>query len=640
MDTGRDIVFGTLKFLQPEAAKNLADFISCENLPEWAVDSIAELASEKKFGELNDRFYKPLSFGTGGLRGRVLAANPTKAEIPFGEPEHAAAGANCLNDFTVLKAALGLWRFCEEYCRQNGGSPRLVIAHDVRFFSDRFCALTASLWRRMGGEVFVFGGARSTPQLSYTVRKLKALAGVVVTASHNPPHDNGYKVYFKDGGQITNKIAAAIAKKMSEISWAEACGFLDVRLGGVKTVPRSVEDSYVESISDCVLDKALISKNPPKIVFSPIHGTGGFACPEVMRSLGISPILVEAQMQESPRFPTVKKPNPEYPETLSMGIEIAKRENADAVLVTDPDADRLGVAVRGAGGEYGLLNGNVIAAALFYYRVEKMRELGIIQNPKNCAVLKTFVTTPLIDKIARAKGVKCVNFLTGFKWIGERLTHYENLLIEKIGAGAAENLDYSGRAKLMQEHSTFAIFGGEESYGYIAADSVRDKDANAALAMFCELAAHLKSAGKTFGEYMDGIYSEFGYCAQTQLSVQCEGAAGARKIGNILKSLEENQLKTLCGSAVLRFTNFSGGGIFDADAMPVPPEKFYFYELENGAQFAVRASGTEPKIKFYIFVFGRPECGASLEAAKQKAEGLMLEIKEALAALAKERSLS
>ena len=624
--------------MQPSAAKNLADFISCENLPDWAADSLRELAEEKKFGEINDRFFKPLSFGTGGLRGRVLAANPTKAEIPSGEPKYPAVGANCLNDFTVLKAALGLWRFCGEYCGQNGGSPRLVIARDVRFFSDRFCDLTASLWRRMGGEVFVFGGARSTPQLSYTVRKLKALAGVVITASHNPPHDNGYKVYFKDGGQITNKTASAIAAKMSEIGWEEVCGYLDICLDGVKTVPQDVEDSYVKSVGDCVLDKTLIAKNPPKIVFSPIPGTGGFACPKVMRSLGISPVLVEAQMREDSRFPTVKKPNPEYPETLSMGIEIAKRENADAVLVTDPDADRLGVAVPLGGGEYGLLNGNVIAAALFYYRVEKMRGLGIIQNPKKCAVLKTFVTTPLIDKIARAKGVKCVNFLTGFKWIGERLTHYENLLVEKIGPCAAEKLGYLERAKLMQKHSTFAIFGGEESYGYIAADSVRDKDANAALAMFCELAAYLKSIGKTFGEYMARIYAEFGYCAQSQSSVYFEGAEGARKIGNILKSLEENPLKSLCGHAVLKCADFSGGGIFDADGMPVPAEKFYFYELENGAQFAVRASGTEPKIKFYIFAFARFAEGVSRESATQKAEGLAREIKEALASLARERS--
>ncbi|MBR4597674.1 MAG: phospho-sugar mutase [Opitutales bacterium] len=637
MNACRDIVFDTLKNLQPDAAKNLSEFISCENLPDRAAASVCELVEAKKFGELDDRFFRHLSFGTGGLRGRVLAANPARAEIPAEEPEYPAVGTNCLNDFTVLKAALGLWDFCADYCAKNGGAPRLVIARDVRFFSERFCALTASLWRKKGGEVFIFSGARSTPQLSFTVRKLKALAGVVITASHNPPHDNGYKVYFKDGGQITNKIASEIAERMSKIGWGEVCKHLQIDLGGVKIVPQDVEECYIKSIADCVLDKPLIEKNPPKIVFSPVHGTGAFACPKVMGSLGISPILVEAQMAENPRFPTVKTPNPEYPETLSAGIEIAKRENADAVLVTDPDADRLGVAVRGEGGEYGLLDGNSIAAALFYYRAEKMRQMGIIKNPKNCAVIKTFVTTPLIDKIARARGLKCVNVLTGFKWIGERLTHYENLLEKEIGAEAAEKLGYLERAALMQKHSTFAVFGGEESYGYIAADSVRDKDANAALAMFCELMACLKSRGKSFADYMAEIYSEFGCHAQAHASVYFEGAGGARKIQNILESLEENPLESLCGCAVSSFTNFSKEGIFDADGLPVPAEKFYFYELENGAQFAVRASGTEPKIKFYIFASAPVSGGVSQKDAMQKSEEIVGKIKGVLVALARQR---
>ena len=603
------------------SAKNIEAWLNDDFLPEWAKISLVELFKKEAFEEINDRFFKPLSFGTGGMRGRTIGKVSTQAELGTlssqGTPEHAAAGANNMNDFTVARATAGLFNYCKNWVGADK-TPRLVIAYDVRHFSQHFCELAASLWKKLGGEVFIFNGARSTPQLSFTVRYLQATAGIVITASHNPSHDNGYKVYFSDGAQVISPHAEGIVAEVNKVAWKDVGKLLDVELAGVKFVEKSAEDAYIASIENCVVDKEVMSVNKPKVVFTAVHGTGASLCPDVMRHFGLEPILVEEQMQMDPRFPTVKQPNPEYAETLSMGIEKMKQTGAECLMATDPDADRMGVAIKTRSGEIRLLTGNMIGSLLSEYRIAQMKAKGIITSPEKCTLIKTFVTSPLQDKIAQKHGLKCINTLTGFKWIGGRLTMYEKILTEKLGKDCSD-LPYLERAKLLQENSTFFVFGGEESYGYLGTDSVRDKDANAAVIMFCEMMAYLTSQGKTVDEYLDEIYLKCGYYLEDLKSIYREGATGAAEIQAFLKMLDENPMQEVGGVKVAKAINFAKDKIVDADGQEIPKEKFFFYTLENGYSFAIRASGTEPKIKFYAFAVENAKSADELSQAKSVA---------------------
>ena len=330
-----------------------------------------------------------------------------------------------------------------------------------------------------------------------------------------------------------------------------------------------------------------------------------------------------------PRFPTVKQPNPEYAETLSMGIELMKQSGADCMMATDPDSDRMGVAIRTRGGEIRLLTGNMIGSLLAEYRATQMKAKCIITKPEKCALIKTFVTTPLQDKIAKSHGLKCINTLTGFKWIGQRLGMYQKLLEDAVKVDYAK-LGYLERAKLLQEHSTFFVFGGEESYGYLGTDYVRDKDANAAVIMFCEMQAYLKSQNKTVDEYLDDIYLKCGYYLEDLKSIYREGAEGSREIQSFLKMLDEAPMDEVGGVKVAKATNFDREEIFDADGVKIPREKFFFYTLENGYSFAIRASGTEPKVKFYAFAHEKAETGMDLAIAKKTARVQLDRMLEAL----------
>ena len=558
------------------------------------------------------------------MRGRTIGKVSASAELgkvsELGTPEHAAAGANNMNDFTVARATAGLFSYCAKYLKNAGAAqtPSLVIAHDVRHFSRHFCELSASVWRKLGGEVYIFDGARSTPQLSFTVRHLKTTAGIVITASHNPAHDNGYKVYFGDGAQVISPHAEGIVAEVAGVPWKSVDALLTVDLNGVKTVEKSAEDAYVKSIENCVIDKDVMAANKPKIVYTAVHGTGAALCPTVMRHFGLDPILVDAQMVMDPRFPTVKQPNPEYAETLSMGIEKMKATGADCLMATDPDADRMGVAIKTRSGEIRLLTGNMIGSLLSEYRIAQMKAKGIIKDPAKCTLIKTFVTSPLQDKIAASHGLKCINTLTGFKWIGGRLTMYEGILNAALGRDCS-SLPYLERAELLQKHSTFFVFGGEESYGYLGTDSVRDKDANAAVIMFSEMMAYLSSRGKTVDEYLDEIYLKCGYYLEDLKSIYREGASGAAEIQSFLKKLDESPMAEVGGVKVAKAVNFAKDEIKDADGQLVPKEKFFFYTLENGYSFAIRASGTEPKIKFYAFALENASDAAQLVSAKQTA---------------------
>lgn len=610
--------------IMESSAANILGWLDENFLPEWAIDALVELFEEGRYEEINDRFFRFLAFGTGGMRGRTIGKQPAMAELgrqsEQGTPEHAAVGANNMNDFNVVRATMGLFNYCKGYLdASGGGTPKLVVAYDVRHFSKRFCELAASVWTRMGGEAYIFDSPRSTPQLSFSVRQLKTTAGIVITASHNPPHDNGYKVYFSDGAQAISPHAEGIVEQVGKVSWKEVGKYLDINLDGVKRVPEEAEQAYIKSIENCVIDAKVLADNKPKVVFTSVHGTGVTMCPAVMRHFGLDPYFVEPQMKIDSRFPTVKQPNPEYAETLSMGIQKMRETGAECLMATDPDADRMGVAIRTRSGEIRLLTGNMIGSLLAQYRISRMIEKGIITNPAKCAVIKTFVTTPLQDKIAAAYGIKCINTLTGFKWIGGRLELYRKQLEKALGK-SVDDLTYLERAKLSQEYSTFFVFGGEESYGYLGTDLVRDKDANAAVMMFCEMLGYLKSIGKTVDEYLDDIYLKCGYYLESLRSVYREGAAGAKQIQDFLVKLGEKPLESVGGVKVAKAVNFAKDEIFDADGIKIPSERFYFYTLENGYSFAIRGSGTEPKIKFYAFAHEKADSLEGLAKAKQTAK--------------------
>ena len=609
---------GAESFLLDSSVTNLKIWASSKFLPKWVLDSITELVEKEEWEELNDRFYQDVTFGTGGIRGRTIGKISTSVErgtlSTRGSPEHAAVGTNVLNDFNLVKVIIGLYRYAKlhlETCERIE-QPRIVIAHDVRYFSRHFCELAASTWTKLGGQALIFNGPRSTPQLSFAVRQFKATCGAVITASHNPPHDNGFKAYFEDGAQVISPHAEGIVNLVNEVLLEDLSEYLDTDLSGVILLGEDADRPYIHALSELVLDSDLIKEHAPKVVFSPIHGCGAISSVPLLKSLGVEVIEVPEQMNPDGRFPTVKSPNPENAEALKMAIAKANEVGADVVIATDPDADRMGVAVRDGSGDMVLLSGNQTGTILSEYRITTLKEAGILpeEGSENAVLIKTFVTTPMQEAVATSHGLRTINTLTGFKWMGAKLASYEqnmkNELFEKEGLA----IDYDAcdiwtKAELMLEYSNYFVFGSEESYGYLASDKVRDKDANAGVVMFCELAAYLKSQEMSIPDYLGTLYLQHGYYQEKTINIYYEGAAGSRRIKNIIDSYHNRTPKSFGTIEVKSFTDFGRDEIFDADGERIPSQAFYFLELSNGYSFAVRASGTEPKIKFYVF--GRSE---------------------------------
>lgn len=625
--------------LLASARENIERWLKAEFLPQWALDSIQELIEKKAWGELNDRFYQALSFGTGGMRSRTIGKLVTKVEQGIaskdGSPEHAAVGTAMLNDFNIIRATIGLYRYCKKNL-EKGEIPKLVIAHDVRHFSRHFCLLAASTWRKLGGEVDIFDGPRSTPQLSFSVRYLRATAGIVITASHNPPCDNGFKVYYTDGGQVVPPHAEGILDQINEVALSDIPSYLGIDQKGINILGKSADEAYTEVVLDTILDRELIKVQKPKIVYTPLHGTGQVIAVPAMQRCGVELSVVKEQMIMDPLFGTVNSPNPENGEAFSMGIKKAQAENADVVIATDPDGDRMGVAIRGRNGEMVLLNGNIIGSLLAEYRISKIKKLGWIPETgtHSAVLIKSFVTTNLQAAIATKHGLKVINTLTGFKWIGAKLESYELELVEKLKAKGQDlvynELSSEERRKLLLKYSTYYVFGGEESYGYLADDRVRDKDANAASVQFCELAAYLKEQNISFLDYLDQIYLKYDYYSEEILNLKYDGAAGAAKIKAILKSYREDPPKMIGNIAVSSIEDFGRDEIFDADNKKMPKEEFYFVYLKNGYSYAVRASGTEPKIKFYFFGHERVSSNQSLQEIKKLAQTKLEQLKHDL----------
>jgi phosphoglucomutase len=592
--------------------------------------STEELLNGNEWSELNDRFYQTLAFGTGGLRGRTIGKIVTRAERgKAGEderPEFPCVGTNAMNFFNISRATQGLVAYLQDWNRRKEIStkPKLVIAHDPRFFSREFAEFAAKVAAENGCDACVFTGPRSVPELSFSVRYLKASAGVVVTASHNPPYDNGYKVYFSDGAQVIEPHASGIIAKVNAITNESFAPLPKDRQGKVAMIGKDIDEAYMQRLETLILDPQIIcDAKSLRIIYTPLHGTGSVIIKPMLKKLGFNFTVVPEQDRFDGRFPTVKSPNPENAEALNMAIDLAENENADLVVATDPDCDRMGAAVRAKDGKMKLLTGNQIGSLLAWYRIKTFFDQGVLnkKNAPQAVIIKTFVTTDLQKAIAERYGLRCVETLTGFKYIGAKLGKYERAIPEQLRQNYVDLTEDETR-RLRLKHSSFYVFGGEESYGYSGADFVRDKDGNGAVIMFCEVAAYAKARGQTMDELLDEVFATFGYFAEKNGSLVFEGAEGASKIARLAESYAAEPFSEVLGVGVTSIKNFEADTITDVEGDEIPKEKMSIFELEDGTRIAVRPSGTEPKIKYYLFGQHRPKSGkfdsAELRQIKKK----------------------
>ncbi len=601
--------------------------------------SVSELVAGNHWDELNDRFFATLAFGTGGLRGRTIGKIVTAAEQgdpqPLGRPEHPCVGTNAMNFYNISRATQGLVRYLKKWAAQSGlqSRPKIVVAYDTRHFSRDFAEFTARIGTENGCDVDLFDGPRSTPELSFAVRLTRAQAGIVITASHNPSHDDGYKVYFDDGAQIVEPHASGIIAEVNAIESETYPPPPAADRGELTLLGAEIDSAYLERLKTLVLNPGMLTAAKDlRIVFTSIHGVGGVMTLPALQAFGLHYSTVPEQDVMDGRFPTVKSPNPENAEALSMGMSLADQQGADLVMATDPDCDRMGVAARDPVGKLVLLTGNQIGSLMAHYRLKTLFDTGVLNesNKAHATIIKTFVTTDLQKAIAERYGVQCVETLTGFKYIGQKLGIYEGGLPAADRAGYRQKSEAETRA-LRLEHSTFYVFGGEESYGYSGADFARDKDANGAALMFAEVAAYGKSRGLTLVELLDEIYAEFGFYCEKNGNIVLEGADGAAKIQKLLASYDSAPPGEIGGVAVTATKNFSRETFHDVEGQQIPTEKMLIFELADGGKVAVRGSGTEPKIKYYLFARRNPEAGKTF--SEEELRGIKVEVAKALDAV-------
>ncbi|MCE9519121.1 MAG: phospho-sugar mutase, partial [Verrucomicrobia bacterium] len=589
--------------------------------------SIEELAKAGQWTELNDRFYATLKFGTGGLRGRTIGKIVTQAErgnaAPDARPQYACVGTNSMNEYNASRATQGLAQYCLKYRKSENlaGRPKIVFAHDTRHFSAEFAAKCAQIATDLGCDAFLFDGPRATPEMSFAVRQLRADAGVMLTASHNPAHDNGYKVNFNDGAGVIEPHATGIITEVRAVQGEQYNPLPASERGALTKLGAEMDSIYLERVETLMLQPQLLEKAKGlKIVFTALHGAGGVLVPRILRKLGFNLLTVPEQDIFDGRFPTVASPNPENAPTLAMAVALADKENADIVIGTDPDCDRMGVGVRGSDGKMQLLTGNQIGALIGWYRIKTFFDLGILNeaNKNNAVFIKTLVTTELQAVVARAFGIGVVNTLTGFKYISAKLAKYEAALPADIRAKYRDMSVQECRDACLK-HSKFFVFGGEESYGYLGTDFTRDKDGNGAVVMFAEVAAYAASQGKTLLDLLDEVYSTYGYFLESGQSKTFEGAEGAAKIQKLADSYVNSPPESFDGSAVTLLRDYSKGGHKDEEGDDIPKEKMLWVNLADGRAFAVRPSGTEPKIKYYLYGKSLPQTGTRFDAAQLKA---------------------
>lgn len=552
--------------------------------PYFSEETRAELKSiEGNEKEIEDRFYKNLEFGTAGLRGVI------------------GNGTNRMNIYTVRRASQGLANFI---IKENGQSKGVAIAYDSRHMSPEFCDEAALCLNANGIKAYVFPSLRPTPELSFAVRHLGCIAGIVITASHNPSEYNGYKVYWEDGAQITAPKDSLIINEVNSITDFGTLKTMDkdeaIKAGLYNVVADEVDDAYIAELKKQVINPDVVKEMGDKLVavYTPLHGTGNIPARRVLKEIGLNKVYVVPE-QELPDgdFPTVGYPNPEDPKAFELALKLADEVNADVVLATDPDADRLGVYAKdSATGKYMSFTGNMSGMLIAEYILSEKKAKGIL--PKNGALITTIVTTNLADVVAKEYNVKLIEVLTGFKYIGEQIKLFE------------------------QNHSYEYVFGFEESYGCLVGTHARDKDAIVAVMMLCEAAAYYKKHGLTLWDQMLRIYEKYGYFKETLVSITKKGKEGHAEIQGMLDKLRSNPPKEIGGYKVLETRDYNNNTVTKADGTVtetgLPKSNVLYFDLEDNAWCCARPSGTEPKIKFYMGVKGNSfdDADAKLEKLK------------------------
>ena len=546
--------------------------------------------------ELNESFYRHLEFGTGGLRGIM------------------GVGTNRMNKYTVAMATQGLANYVrkvEESKGQKVEELRAAVSHDSRNHSREFAEITASVLAANGFKVYLFDGMRPTPELSFAVRHFKCHTGVMVTASHNPKEYNGYKAYWSDGCQLTAPHDEAVIEEVLKI---KSVG--DVKMtGGEKNITiigEDVDKVYLERVEKNALNPEVIKKHHDvKIVYTPLHGTGIVLIPRMLKQLGFTNVnIVEAQAVPDGNFPTTPSPNPEEKPAMKMAVDLAKEIDADIVFASDPDADRVGVAVKRPDGEWMLLNGNQTMSVLFYYIVKQWQEKKMLTG--NEFMVKTIVTSELPADIATRAGIKIYDVLTGFKFIGAKIRELEGI-------------------------ETF-IAGGEESYGYMIGDFVRDKDAVAACSMIAEIAAWASENGKTFFDVLVDIYKEYGFYKEGLVSVVRKGKSGAEEIQQMMRDYRSNPPAEIDGEKVVCIKDYQThesrteveSGKWKVEKLTLPTSNVLQFFTDKGNKITVRPSGTEPKIKFYFGVKGELCCKDCFDKTNAALDGKIESIKKSM----------
>lgn len=532
------------------------------NYDEETKSAIQKLIDDGDTKELTDAFYKDLEFGTGGLRGIM------------------GPGTNRINKYTLGMATQGLSNYLKKVYTDE--QIKVVIAHDNRNNAVKFANIVADVFSANGIHVYFFDGLRPTPELSFAIRELNCHSGVMLTASHNPKEYSGYKAYWNDGCQVLPPHDKNIINEVMNIENVEQVRFEGIK-DRIEIIGREMDDMFIETVASKAVNKqAIKDQHNLNIVFSPIHGTAVHIVPQALKAVGFTNVnLVEEQCTIDGNFPTVVYPNPEEKEALSMALKQAKETDADLVMATDPDADRVGIAVKNEKGQFELLNGNQTAVLLFHYLLNAWQEAGKLRG--NEYIVKTIVTTFLIDKIAASKNVTCYNVLTGFKYIGDIMSKLEGKEV--------------------------FIAGGEESYGYLVGDHVRDKDAVVSCTMIAEMAAYYKGKGQSLFDALLDIYTEYGIYKEELISLTKKGREGSEEIKKIMETLRHTSPESIGGKKVTRVRdylaltekNIREGGMKSID---FPASNVLQFFTEGDYIISARPSGTEPKIKFYISVNG------------------------------------
>ena len=530
---------------------------------------------------LDDAFYKNLAFGTGGMRGIM------------------GIGDNRINKYTLGKNTQGISNYLKKCFPSE--VLKVAIAFDCRHNSKELAKVVADVFSANGIEVFLFSDLRPTPELSFAVKHLGCHCGIVLTASHNPPEYNGYKVYWQDGGQLVPPQDAAIIKEINTLAYSDI--LFNAKEDLITEIDQEVDDAFAQAaVKNGSYNTADTAKKDLKIVFTALHGTSITMIPRVLEAAGYTNVhVVEQQATPDGDFPTVISPNPEEPEALKMAIEIAEQTNADIVIGTDPDCDRLGIAVRNSQGTMEIINGNQAMAIKTNFLLENWKSTGKLTG--NQFIASTIVSTPMIAKIADAYGVIYKESLTGFKWIAKMVVDFPEL--EFIG-------------------------GGEESFGFMVGDFVRDKDAVTASLLACEVAAQQKAKSRTLFEYLDTIYKEVGYYREHLVSLVKKGKKGAQEIEQIMKDLRTNPLKEIAGSPVVSIEDYNTSTRLDVlnnttVTLDIPKSNVLIYYTQDGSKIAARPSGTEPKIKFYISVQDKQQANIS-ELLKDKINAICTDL--------------